>query len=525
MQNKAFSAISIKAVREERREIEGMASTPALDRVKDRLDPMGLRFAKEVPLLLNHDHASPVGTVTFGKPTAKGLPFKATIAKVDEPGTVQTRTNEAWHSVKTGLIKGVSVGFRPIKSEANADGGINFKAAEVHELSLVAIPANPEAFITAFKSLAVSPPAIELTSKPAETAAPKPEAPAETKAVVSEPARAVIQTNHINKEVTDMQNTNHNIFIRRLILRAMTDGNEAAAASYAEKRWGAAAGINKVLKAVMNPLGTDNEAAALASETLDRDRFVRAVFSNSILGQLQGLTRVPALARVNVETAPIAASFVGEHMPTRAYQGAFGVTLTDKRKVGLITVLSTELIRMSGDAAEALIAAQLQRALSRGLDNAFLGSQARDEVTPTGLGAVASQANSFGEGLEAFTGDLTTATVLVNPLTAVRLRSASETQITAKGGIYGGMPAICSYSVPVGKLFVVDAARVVAFLGAAELDVAAAGMFPVDDGTGTVTTMQTGMFQSGQQAIRGIQYADWSFVDGAAFETTAPVSA
>ncbi|WP_244807905.1 HK97 family phage prohead protease [Caballeronia zhejiangensis] len=519
METKAFSAITIKTVREERREIEGMASTPALDRVKDQVDPMGLQFAKEVPLLLNHDHASPVGTVTFGKPTAKGLPFKATIAKVDEPGTVQTRTNEAWHSVKSGLIKGVSLGFRPIKSEPNADGGINFKSAEVHELSLVAIPANPEAFISAFKSLGIEPRAVE-------PALPKSvPSPAETKAVVHQPARAAVQINHTNKEVTEMQNTNHNIFIRRLILRAMTDGNEAAAASYAEKRWGAAAGINKVLKAVMNPLGTDNAAAALASETLDRDRFVQAVFSNSILGQLQGLTRVPALARVNVETAPISASFVGEHMPTRAYQGAFGVTLTDKRKVGLITVLSAELIRMSGDAAEAFIAAQLQRALSRGLDNAFLGSQARDEVTPAGLGAVASQANSLGEGLEAFTGDLTTATVLVNPLTAVRLRSASETQITARGGIYGGMPAICSYSVPVGKLFVVDASRVLAFLGTVELDVATAGMFPVDDGTGTVTTMQTGMFQTNEQAIKGVQYADWSFVDGAAFETAATVSA
>ncbi|CAL8474473.1 HK97 family phage prohead protease [Caballeronia sp. S22] len=518
MKTNAFSAITIKTVREERREIEGMASTPALDRVKDRVDPMGLRFAKEVPLLLNHDHASPVGTVQFGTPTARGLPFKATIPKVDEPGTVQTRTNEAWHSVKSGLIEGVSLGFRPIKSEPNADGGLNFKSAEVHELSLVAIPANPEAFISAFKSLGIEPRAVE-------HAPPRPvAAPAETKAVVHQPARAAVQINHINKEVTDMQNTNHNIFIRRLILRAITGGNETQGAAYAESRWGAAAGINKVVKALENPMGMEN-TGVLAAETLSRDQFVQAVFSNSILGQLQGLTRVPALARVNVETVPITASFVGEHMPVQAYQGAFGVTLTNQRKVGIITVLSAELIRMSGDAAEALIAAQLQRALSRGLDKAFLGGQARDGVTPTGLGAVASQAASFAEGLEAFAGDLTTASVLVNPLTAVRLRSASETQITAKGGIYCGMPAICSYSVPVGKLFVVDAARVLAFLGTAELDITAAGMFPVDDGTGTVTPVQTGMFQSGQQAIRGLQYADWSFVDGAAFETAAPVSA
>jgi phage head maturation protease len=92
--------------------------------------------------------------VTFGTPTAKGLPFKATIAKVDEPGVVKDRTDEAWHSVKTGLIKGVSIGFLPDEYSYKDDGGVHFTKASVHELSLTAIPCNPEAMITAFKSLA-----------------------------------------------------------------------------------------------------------------------------------------------------------------------------------------------------------------------------------------------------------------------------------------------------------------------------------------------------------------------------------
>lgn len=315
-----------------------------------------------------------------------------------------------------------------------------------------------------------------------------------------------------------MQNMK-NIFIRRLIAKAMFDGNEGSATEYAAKRWGTTAGITSVLKSLQGPMTTDS-AGALIAETLSREEFVHAVFSQSILGQLQGLVRVPALARVNVETAPIAAKFVGQHAPAPAYQGAFGVLLSDQRKVGLITVLSADLLRMSNDAAENIISAQLQRALSRGLDNAFVGSQARDDVTPTGLGAVATQATSFAEALEVFTGNLTTASLLVNPLTAVGRRSASETGITAKGGVYGGLPAITSYSVPVGKLFMVDASRVAVFLGNAELDVATSGTFPVDDGTGTVTPVQTGMFQTGQQAIRAMQYADWSFVDGAAVEVS-----
>ncbi|KGV49468.1 HK97 family phage prohead protease [Burkholderia pseudomallei] len=121
--------------------------------MKDSVNPLGLSFEKEVPLLLNHKSDQPVGTVQLGTPTPKGLPFKAKIARVDEEGVVKQRTDEAWHSVKTRLIKGVSIGFIPQEYNYKDDGGINFEKAAIHELSLTAIPCNPEAVISAFKSL------------------------------------------------------------------------------------------------------------------------------------------------------------------------------------------------------------------------------------------------------------------------------------------------------------------------------------------------------------------------------------
>jgi HK97 family phage prohead protease len=151
-----FSAIVVKSVNEEKREIAGTASTPQLDRVNDVVEPKGLTFNDVTPLLLNHNHSQPVGTVRFGQPTDKGLPFTASIAKVDEPGVVKDRTDEAWHSVKSGLIKGVSIGFIPKESKPRGSGataGVHYTKAAVHELSLVAIPANPGAVISAFKGL------------------------------------------------------------------------------------------------------------------------------------------------------------------------------------------------------------------------------------------------------------------------------------------------------------------------------------------------------------------------------------
>jgi HK97 family phage prohead protease len=211
MQTKAFSAITIKALHEEERKIEGIASTPALDRVKDIVEPTGLYFAADAPLLLNHDHSQPVGSVQFGTPTDKGLPFTATIAKVAEPGVVKDRTDEAWHSVKSGLIKGVSIGFIPDEYELLGEGkGVRFTKASVHELSLVAIPCNPEAVITAFKSLAKSETAVAV-EVPGET----PEEPAA--AAATQNGEEVVPTN----EAEDAANKAASLSARKALLLSL----------------------------------------------------------------------------------------------------------------------------------------------------------------------------------------------------------------------------------------------------------------------------------------------------------------
>jgi HK97 family phage major capsid protein/HK97 family phage prohead protease len=155
---RAYSLIRFKASEEdEERVIEGMATTPTPDRVGDIVDPMGAKFASEIPLHLYHDSSLPVGTVKFGRPTKKGIPFKATLPIVTEPGTVRDRVDEAWHSLKYKLIGAVSIGFRVMREVEDAveymESGIRFLKTEIMELSLVSIPANPEAVITGVKSI------------------------------------------------------------------------------------------------------------------------------------------------------------------------------------------------------------------------------------------------------------------------------------------------------------------------------------------------------------------------------------
>ena len=151
--NRAYSLLDIREFDDAQRVIEGIASTPAPDRYGDVVEPMGAKFALPMPLLWQHDAHKPVGTVEFAKPTKSGIPFKARLAQVDEPGVLKDRVDEAWQSLKAGLVRAVSIGFRALEHSYMEGGGVHFRSWEWMELSLVTIPANSEAVITAVKNL------------------------------------------------------------------------------------------------------------------------------------------------------------------------------------------------------------------------------------------------------------------------------------------------------------------------------------------------------------------------------------
>lgn len=151
---KAYSLLELKQVDDEERVLRGIATTPTVDRVGDVVDPLGAIFRGPINLHLYHKHDMPVGHVEFSRPTKAGIPFTASIPNVAEEGTVRERTNEAWHSVKYKLLRAVSIGFNVLEdgAELMKNGGLKFTKWEMLELSLVGVPANPDAVITAFKS-------------------------------------------------------------------------------------------------------------------------------------------------------------------------------------------------------------------------------------------------------------------------------------------------------------------------------------------------------------------------------------
>lgn len=155
MQNRAYSVLHVKALEEDddARIIRGVATTPSPDRVGDVVEPEGVKFQNPMPLLWQHRSDMPVGTVKFNKPTKDGITFEARFAKAEKSQTLKDRIDEAWESVKLGLVSAVSIGFRSLEHAVMKDGGYRFIKSEVYELSLVTIPAQAQAVITAIKSI------------------------------------------------------------------------------------------------------------------------------------------------------------------------------------------------------------------------------------------------------------------------------------------------------------------------------------------------------------------------------------
>lgn len=171
--SKAFGLMTVKSVNEDQRIIKGIATTPTPDRVDDIVDPMGAKFTLPIPFLWQHDKKQPIGEVVAAQVTESGIEVEIHIAKIEEDGSLKMRIDEAWQSIKSGLVKGLSVGFRGLEYNYIENSyGIHFKVWDWYELSAVTIPANMEASITSVKKLSESDEAAAIGSQTAEPEKP-----------------------------------------------------------------------------------------------------------------------------------------------------------------------------------------------------------------------------------------------------------------------------------------------------------------------------------------------------------------
>lgn len=144
--------------------MEFVLSDDTVDRYGDVIDAAGwdLRNFKKNPIaLFGHDSRFPIGKWSDLRVDAGKLKGKLTLAK---RGT-SYRLDELIGLVEQGILRAVSVGFKPVKAEPidpeRPYGPQRYLKQELLETSLVAVPANPAALALA-KSLHLSPETISL---------------------------------------------------------------------------------------------------------------------------------------------------------------------------------------------------------------------------------------------------------------------------------------------------------------------------------------------------------------------------
>lgn len=157
---------SIKSVDVENRTIEMIGSTQDPDRVGDIMIMAGCDYSyylKNPVILANHDYWSPAIAKALSV-TVEGdkLIFKIQFA--------ETETGDEWfYLYSKGFMNASSIGFIPLEYTPNDKGGFTFTKWQLLELSLVTVPANPNAVQRAYEEGHISKSLFESLSKQEKT--------------------------------------------------------------------------------------------------------------------------------------------------------------------------------------------------------------------------------------------------------------------------------------------------------------------------------------------------------------------
>jgi len=415
--DRAYCLLDIKSVTPAGRRFSGLASTPELDRQGDSLDPAGATFAASIPLLFHHDAKQPIGRVTLTR-TPQGIAFDAELPEIDEPGPLKARVDEAWQSIKAGLISGVSIGHRILAGgvEYLRDGTRKLTKTEICELSLVTIPANASASIRLVKSLAQGDVMPLTAAEHITTLEQKRQTLADGMAGLMDTAAQ--ENRHLSEDesaqharfAADAQQCATTIaqwrdtealqiktatpvrrivspyahvsvtpnvekgtqFIRYVCAQAIAHKTHVPAYEIAARWNDSTPEVALALKAAV-AAGTATDAvwaSPLVQPNITKD-FIELLRAATIVDQISGLYKVPFNAKIPQQTGGGTYNWVGELKPKPVTSLTFGSVTLDWAKIAAIIVLSQELIKLSSPAAEDVVRREMVAGIARFKDAQF----------------------------------------------------------------------------------------------------------------------------------------------------------
>lgn len=250
------------------------------------------------------------------------------------------------------------------------------------------------------------------------------------------------------------------MFVRSILARAAS-GDAGDAGEYARSHYGDRAAHLAKAAVSAGSIGSGDWGAVLA--TPEQAEFFALVQQASIVGRL-GLRTVALRVRTQTVTAGATAYWVSAGAPKPVTkQSVLGDTLTALKVAGLF-VGTKEFFRNTSSATEQRFREDLIRAEAEELDRAFIdpsNAGSPDEmpvsvtngVTP--ITSTGSPAGDIAALIAAFTGDLSVAVFVTDPVTAAEIALARDAaggflfpNCGPRGGSLLGIPLLVSRSSP-----------------------------------------------------------------------------
>jgi HK97 family phage prohead protease len=127
------------------RQIRVVASDPTPDRAGDVVVPAGcvlVNYRKNPIVLADHDQTKPIGNA---EAVVRNGRLEALITFA--PAGASEKADEYCALAKAGVLNTISIGFTPIEASPIKGGGVLFSKWELLEMSVISVPANPNALV------------------------------------------------------------------------------------------------------------------------------------------------------------------------------------------------------------------------------------------------------------------------------------------------------------------------------------------------------------------------------------------
>ena len=327
-------------------------------------------------------------------------------------------------------------------------------------------------------------------------------------------------------------------FTRTAMVLAKSKGNLAVAQTLAETHYKDDAVVNGIVKAAVSA-GT-TQVAQWAGNLIYPEQyagdFVELLYPQTVLGRLN-LRKVPFNVRISTQSSGTSVGWVGEAAPAPVTSAGFDKIFLTWAKAYGIAVMSDELIRFSNPAAEALVQADLLKAMAKGLDLSFLSSAAAvANVSPAGMlnGVTAvtpsgTDAPSLIKDIQTLVGpfiaaniDLSGAKLLMSPARALAIGSMRNAlgnkyfpDMSAQGGTLENFPVLTSNNVSGSSIVLLIPDEIYLSEDAGpQIDISTEASIIMDTAPsqtvpGTGATFPVSMFQNNMVAVRIGQFINW----------------